>query len=132
MSELFSRRRWRFRTGKLVLAPFSSTPFSSNPTIKFTLLLNTALLAMFFVAWCCLDYSLVQSPQFPRNSADDDWLFIFVPIVTLATNLIVHRRQGLRKSLFVAIIASVALSVLLLVVVVVFGIPFHVSIGGSL
>ena len=132
MSELFSRRRWRFRTGKLVLAPLSSTPFPSSPAMKFTLLLNTALLAIFFVAWCCVDYRLVQSPQFPGNSADDDWLLVFVPIVTLATNLVVHRRQGLRKSLFVAIIASVALSVLFLVVLVLFGIPFHLSIGGSL
>jgi hypothetical protein len=100
--------------------------------MKFTLVLNTALLAMFFVAWCCLDYRLVQSPQFPGNSADDDWILVLVPIVTLATNLVVYRRQGLRKSLFVAIIASVALSVLSLVVLICFGIPYHVSIGGTL
>jgi hypothetical protein len=108
------------------------TPSSSGPTIKVTLLLNTALLAFFFVAWCCLDYRLVKSPQFPGNCADDDWLLVFVPIVALATNLAVRRRQGLRKSLFVAIIASVALSVLFLVVVLLFGIPFHLSIGGTL
>jgi hypothetical protein len=100
--------------------------------MKFTLRLNAALLAFFFVAWCCVDYRLVQSPQFPGNSADDDWLLVFVPILTLAMNLVVHRKQGLRKSLLVAIIASVAVSVLSLVVLVLFGIPFHLSIGGSL
>lgn len=132
MSELFSRTWCWFRTGNPVLADSPSTPISSRPTMKFTLLLNTALLAMFFVAWCCLDYRLVHSPQFPGNCADDDWQFVFVPLVTLAANLAVYRRQGLRKALLVAILATVALSVLFLVVVVVFGIPFHVSIGGTL
>ena len=93
---------------------------------------HSAASAMFFVAWCCLDYRLVHSPQFPGNCADDDWQFVFVPLVTLAANLAVYRRQGLRKALLVAILATVALSVLFLVVVVVFGIPFHVSIGGTL
>jgi ABC-type antimicrobial peptide transport system permease subunit len=100
--------------------------------MKLTLLLNTALLAMFFVAWCFLDYRLVRSPQFPGNSADDDWLFVFIPLVTFATNLVVHRGQGLRKSLLVAILASVALCVLSLVALIVLGIPFHLSIGGAL
>ena len=127
MSELFSRKRWPFRTGGLVL-----TPSSSSPGMKVALLLNTALLAMFFVAWCCLDYRLVQSPQFPRNCADSDWVFIFIPVLTLATNLVVYRGQGLRKSLLVAIVASFALCVLFVGVVLVFGIPFHLSIGGTL
>ena len=127
MSQWFSRERWRFRTGKLVLAPFSS-----SPAMKVTLLLNAALLAMYFLVWCCLDYCLVQSPQYPRNSAADDWIFIFIPIVSFAANLVVHRAQGLRKSLLVAILASVALCVLFVVAVLLFGVPFHLSIGGQL
>jgi hypothetical protein len=94
--------------------------------------LNTALLAIFFVAWCCADYRLVHSPRYPQNCADGDWIFAFIPIVTLAINLVMYRGQGLRKSLLVAIVASVALIVLFLVVVLVFGIPFHLSIGGRL
>jgi hypothetical protein len=99
--------------------------------MKVTLVLNAALLAIFFVAWCCLDYRLVHSPQYPRNIADDDWIFVFVPMVTLAANLAVYRRQGWRHSLFVAVVASIALIVLFMGVVLVFGIPFHVSIGGT-
>jgi hypothetical protein len=100
--------------------------------MKVTLLLNAALLAIFYVAWCCLDYRLVHSPRYPGNSADGDWILAFIPLVTLAANLLVDRGRGWGKSLLVAIVATVALSVLLMGVVLVFGIPFHLSIGGTL
>ena len=87
---------------------------------------------MFFLAWCCLDYSLVRSPRFPDNSGDYDWLFVIVPIVTLVANLLARRGQGFCESFSVAVIASVALSVLFIVALVFFGISFHLSIGGSL
>jgi len=126
MSELLCRRRWGFRIGKLALAP------ASRPALKVTLLLNAALLALFYVAWCWLDYRLVHSPQYPQNIADGDWIFALIPVLTLATNLVVYRGQGLRTALFVAVVASIVLVVLFLGVVLVFGIPFHLSIGGSL
>ena len=66
--------------------------------MKVTLLLNAALLALFYVAWCCLDYRLVHSPQYPQNIADGDWILAFIPVVTLAANLVVYRGQGLRKA----------------------------------
>jgi multisubunit Na+/H+ antiporter MnhF subunit len=100
--------------------------------MKVTLLLNTALLAMFYAAWCCVDYRLVHSPQYPQNIADGDWILTLIPTVTFATNFVVYRGQGLRKALFAAILASVALCVLFLVVLVLFGLSFHLSIGGRI
>jgi hypothetical protein len=100
--------------------------------MKAILLLNSALLAIFFAAWCGLDYSLVKSPQFPQNCHDYDWTLVLVPLVTAAANVAAQRKRGLKKSLFTALVATVAVSILFLVALVVLGIPFHFSIGGTL
>jgi hypothetical protein len=100
--------------------------------MKAVLLLNTLLLALFFIAWCGLDYCLVKSPQFPQNSGDYDWALVLVPLVTAAANFVLQRRAGIRRSLLTAIIASAAVCMLFLVLIVLFGISFHLSIGGTL
>ena len=100
--------------------------------MKSVLLLNAVLLVFFFAAWCVLDYSLVKSPQFPQNCHDGEWTFIFIPLVTIVANLVAQRKQGLRKSLLTAIVASVAVCVIFLAMLVFPGMPFHLSIGGTL
>ena len=100
--------------------------------MKPVLLLNAALLGLFFAAWCVVDYSLVNSPRFPQNSHDADWAFILIPLVTGAANLVAQRKQRARTSLLTANVATVAVCTIFLVMLVVLGMPFHLSIGGTL
>jgi cytochrome bd-type quinol oxidase subunit 2 len=100
--------------------------------MKSVLLLNVALLVLFFGAWCVLDYSVVKSPQFPQNCHDSEWVFIFIPLLTVVANLVAQRKRGLRKSLLTAIVASFAVCVLFLGTLVFPGMCFHLSIGGTL
>ena len=100
--------------------------------MKPILLLNATLLAVFFVAWCALDYCVVKSAGFPQNSHDYEWTFVLIPLVTAAANAVAQRRRGLRVSLLTALIASVAVCLVFLVALICLGIPFHLSIGGTL
>jgi hypothetical protein len=100
--------------------------------MKSILLLNAAFLVFFFAGWCVLDYSLVKSPQFPQNCHDGDWTFILIPLVTVVANLVAQRKQGPKKSLLTAIVASVAVCVVFLAMLIFPGMPFHLSIGGTL
>jgi hypothetical protein len=100
--------------------------------MKSVLLLNAVLLVLFFAVWCVLDYSLVKSPQFPQNCHDGEWTFIFIPLVTVVANLVAQRKQGLGRSLLTSVVASVAVCVLFLVMLVVPGMAFHLGIGGTL
>ena len=100
--------------------------------MKSVLLLNAVLLVSFFAAWCVLDYFVVKSPRFPQNCHDGEWTFIFIPLVTVVANLVAQRKQGLRKSLLTAIVASVAVCVIFLAMLVFPGMWFHLSIGGTL
>lgn len=100
--------------------------------MKPVVLLNAVLLGLFFAAWCVVDYCLVKSPQFPQNSHDADWTLILIPLVTVAANLLAQRKQKLSRLLLTTIVATVAVCVIFLVMLVVLGIPFHLSIGGTL
>ena len=100
--------------------------------MKRVLLLNAVLLGLFFATWCVVDYSLVKSPRFPQNSHDADWTLILIPLMTVAANLVAQRKQRLRRSLLTAVVATVAVCVIFLVMLVVLGMPFHLSIGGTL
>ena len=100
--------------------------------MKPVLLLNAVLLGLFFAAWCVVDYCLVKSPRFPQNIHDADWAFLLIPLVTAAANLVVQRKQRLRRSLLTAVVAAVAVCGISLVMLVVLGMPYHLSIGGTL
>lgn len=100
--------------------------------MKTVLLLNAVLLVSFFAAWCVLDYFVVKSLQYPRNCHDGEWTLIFIPLLTGVANLVALRKKGLIKSLLTAIVASFAVCVLFFVMVLFPGIPFHLSIGGTL
>ncbi len=100
--------------------------------MKSALLLNAVLLVSFFAAWCILDYFVVKSPQYPQNCHDAEWIFILIPLVTIVANLVAQRKQSLRRSLLTTIVASVAVCVVFLAMLVFPGILFHLSIGGTL
>jgi hypothetical protein len=100
--------------------------------MKSILLLNAVLLVSFFAAWCVVDYFTVKSAQYPQNCHDGEWTFIFIPLVTIVANLVAQRKRGLGRSLLTTIVASVAVCVLFLAVLVFPGMPFHLSIGGTL
>ncbi len=100
--------------------------------MKPLLLLNAIVLVFFFAAWCVLDYFVVKSPNYPQNSHDAEWTFLFIPLVTILANLVAQRKQGLKKSLLTAIIAAVAVGILFFIMLLFPGIPFHLSIGGTL
>jgi hypothetical protein len=116
----------------LPIAIFQPDTTNVGANMKSVLRLNAVLLVFFFAVWCVLDYCLVKSPQFPQNSHDGEWAFIFIPLVTVVANLVAQRKQGLRKLLLTAIVATVAVCVIFLVMLVVLGMPFHLSIGGTL
>jgi len=92
--------------------------------------IDTVLLIMFFIAWCVLDYRLVQSPEYPNNIHSDDWAFAFVPITTLACNLWANRQLSRPRMVLYSILGTLAMCIALALVVMVFGIPFHFQIGG--
>jgi hypothetical protein len=100
--------------------------------MKSILLLNATLLVFFFAVWCVLDYSLVKSPRFPQNCHDADWTFILIPLVTTVANLVAQRKRGLKKSLLAATVASGAVCAVFLAMLIFPGMPFHLSIGGTL
>ena len=95
-------------------------------------LLNGVLLAALFVAWCVLDYCVVKSARFPQNSHDYDWTFVLVPLFTAAVNSFAQRRRGLVTSMIAAIVAAASVSLIFVVMLIFFGISFHLSIGGRL
>jgi hypothetical protein len=105
-----------------------------NPGLdmKRILLLNAVLLVFFFAAWCVLDYFTVKSPRYPENCHDGEWTFIFIPLVTVVANLVAQRKQGLKKSVITAIVASVAVFILFLAMLIFPGMAFHWTIGGTL
>jgi hypothetical protein len=73
-----------------------------------------------------------NAPRDTQNCHDSEWALIFIPLVTGVANLVVQRKQGLTKSLLTAIVASVAICVLFFVMLIFPGMPFHLSIGGTL
>ena len=92
--------------------------------------IDAVLLIMFFIAWCVLDYRLVQSPEYPNNIHSDDWTFAFVPIATLACNLWVTRQLSKSRMVLYSMLGTFVMCIALAFVVMVFGIPFHFQIGG--
>ncbi len=120
--------------GRLRLMRPQSSQIRQNlgPDMKRILLLNAIVLVFFFAAWCVLDYFVVKSSQYPQNCHDGEWTFIFIPLVTIVANLFTQRKQGLTKSVLMAIVASVAVCIMFLAMLVFPGMPFHLSIGGTL
>jgi len=100
--------------------------------MKSVLLLNAVLLVFFFAAWCVLDYFTVKSARYPENCHDGEWTFIFIPLVTIVANIVAQRKQGIKRSLLTTIVATVAVCVLFLAMLIFPGMPFHLSIGGTL
>ncbi len=113
------------------LKPNPDTP-NLGPDMKRILLLNAIVLVFFFAAWCVQDYFVVKSPQYPQNCHDSEWTFLFIPLLTLVANLVALRKQGVTRALLTAIVASVAICVLFLAMLIFPGMPFHLSIGGTL
>lgn len=103
-----------------------------GPDMKRLLLLNAIVLVFYFAAWCVLDYAVVKSPGYPQNCHDCEWTFVFIPLVTLVVNLVAQRKQGLKRSLITAIVASVAVFILFLAMLIFPGMAFHWTIGGTL
>lgn len=98
--------------------------------MKRMIVINTVLLIMFFIAWCVLDYRLVLSPEYPNNIHSDEWIFAFVPILTLACNLRVTRQLSKPRMVLYSMLGTLAMCFALAFAVMVFGIPFHFQIGG--
>ena len=94
------------------------------------MVIDTVLLLMFFVAWCVLDYRLVQSPEYPNNIHSDDWTFALVPIATLACNLWATRELSRSRRVLYSMLGSLLMCIAFVLFVLVFGIPFHFQIGG--
>jgi multisubunit Na+/H+ antiporter MnhF subunit len=93
--------------------------------------IDAVLLAICFVAWCVLDYRLVRSPEYPNNIHSDDWIFAFVPIATLACNLWGTRQLSKPRMILYSVLGTLMTCIALVFAVMVFGIPFHVQIGGQ-
>jgi ABC-type antimicrobial peptide transport system permease subunit len=93
---------------------------------------NAILLVFFFVYWCVLDYFAVKSPRYPASCNDDEWTFYLIPLLTVAVNLLAQRGQGLKKVLLTTILATVVVCVLSVLLVLFFGVPYHLMIGGRM
>lgn len=95
-------------------------------------LINAGLFLINCATWACLDYMYVRagsdSGSFWRNS---DWLLLPVFLLIIGVNAKLLR-GSLWRRFGVSLAIAFAQAVLLLIVVVTFGIPFHLSIGGQL
>jgi len=100
--------------------------------MKRMLAIDVALLIAYFLAWCAADYVLVRSPGYPGNIHSVDWLFILIPVVTLATNLWMTRHFSRPRAILYSILGTLLVCLALVFIVLTLGILFHFRIGGQL
>jgi hypothetical protein len=82
------------------------------------------------VAWCLLDFIFVKFA--PARIHAFDGLFLYFPMAVVAAGFWVFRNLGLAARIGLSMAAALAASVLAILLVLFLGIPFHLSIGGSL
>jgi multisubunit Na+/H+ antiporter MnhF subunit len=100
--------------------------------MKRMLAIDVALLIAYFLAWFAADYALVRSPGYPDNIHSVDWLFILIPVVTLATNLWITRHFSRPRAILYSILGTLLVCLALVFIVMTLGILFHFSFGGQL
>lgn len=93
-------------------------------------LLSSAAGAMGLVAWCILDFVLVTFA--PARIHDFDWALACFPLAVLPAGLYVFRDLGSAAQVGLSIAVALAASVVAVLLVLLLGIPFHLSIGGNL
>ena len=82
-----------------------------------------------FVLWCVLDYALVRFA--PQHIHSFDWLALLFPFAVGAVGVRVLREDSSAR-VGLAIVAVVVASIVAVMLILFFGIPFHFSIGGKL
>lgn len=96
------------------------------------LVFDAFLLIAFVLAWCTIDYALVRSPGYPDNIHRADWVFILIPVATLAANLWITRHLSRWRAVLYSILGTVGVCVALVLAVLALGVTFHLMIGGQL
>ena len=92
----------------------------------------TALGALaFFCVWCVIDYLLVRSPGYPEGIHDYDWIFLVAPFGIFIVDYLLAPFLRSAPRLGVSLLATVLSMALGTVFVLLIGIPFHWSIGGT-
>ncbi|MGN6369403.1 MAG: hypothetical protein ACTHN5_14185 [Phycisphaerae bacterium] len=83
-----------------------------------------------FVGWCVLDFILVHFA--PSRGADFDWVLFLFPVASVVAGILVFRGRDIATRVGLAIAVAVFGSLLAMPLVLVFGVPFHFFIGGTL
>lgn len=94
-------------------------------------MVDAFLVVAFFLAWCTIDYLLVRSPGYPGNIHRADWVFISIPIATLASNLWITRHLPRTRAILYSILGTILVCLALVFAVLALGVTFHLMIGGQ-
>src|SRR5687768_8860661 len=82
-----------------------------------------------FVLWCALDFVRVRFA--PQHIHSFEWLELLFPFAVGPVGVKVLREDSSPR-VGLAIVAAVAASIVAVMLILFFGIPFHFSIGGKL
>jgi hypothetical protein len=83
-----------------------------------------------FVLWCVLDYSLVKYA--PSRIHDFDWVgFVYLFIFAVVTRKVLRQRD-IDATILKVTFVSLMVAVITFILIYLFGVGFHLSIGGKL
>jgi hypothetical protein len=86
--------------------------------------------ALGFLAWCGLDYLFVRYPQ--SRTRVLDWALLLFPVAIWGVGAAMMRRADSSPRIGLAILAAILATVAAWTLIVVFGLPFHGAIGGTI
>lgn len=87
---------------------------------------------MVFIQWCMLDFYVVCMIPYPEHVHDYNWIALIFPLLAALTLLSRSRKSRRLMSLGVLFSAIALGTVISIPLISMFGVWFHISIGGTL
>ncbi len=84
-----------------------------------------------FVCWCVLDFVTVRVLPYPGHARDFDWLVVAYPILAFVLAAVALKSESYAPRFRLSLGSTVLACLLALLLIVILGLPFHFSIGGS-
>jgi hypothetical protein len=121
------------------LVPGDRDPSRYPPSVKSACALLGAVIGLacidataLFLLWCGADLITVQSRNYPANHGSLDWLVVAGIPASMAFNIYLMKSWSFRNAILLGLTEAVLGVVGAVALVLIYGIPFHLSIGGSL
>lgn len=87
---------------------------------------------MMFLQWCVFDFYTVRMIPYPEQVHNDNWIFLMFPILPLLVMFMWSKWSQSTISFGVIVGAIIFGFVLSIPLIALFGVWFHLSIGGQL